>query len=267
MESLRYTQRVSRELTKRLADRQRALPLSAERDGQRVPFALGLVEGSAASELLDSRADYLHPREIDVLSSYRSAQRQSNFALGRWVAKQALLALAPGTEPRELEIAAGVFGQPCVRGLASPPALSLTHTQRGAIAIASEPGHIIGVDLESLAERHDETFLRSLTAHEQALLSAVGAPDAAPPGLAWTLKEALSKALRCGFTVPLPIFELKSFEPHAAGGFRALFQNFAQYQGRAWQLGAGALAIVLPKNTSLELPPSAKDAIARLCAG
>jgi 4'-phosphopantetheinyl transferase len=255
------------ELTGRLADRQQTLALDAQREDQSIPFALSLVEGSAAADLLASQASYLHPREVETLSGYRSPQRQSNFALGRWVAKQALLALVPGLKAPEIEIAAGVFGQPCIRGIPSPPALSLTHTHRGAIAIATDPGHIVGVDLESLAVRHDETFLRSLTSREQQLLGGVSPPSTARAGLAWTLKEALSKALRCGFTAPLPVFELKSFDSQGDGGFRALFENFAQYQGRAWQLGAGAFAIVLPKNTSLDLSATAKDAITRLCSG
>lgn len=255
------------ELTRRLAERQQSLLLAAQREGKSIAFALSAVEGSAADDLLASRTLYMHPREVGTLSTYRSAQRQNNFALGRWVAKQSILALLPGLDARDVEIAAGVFGQPCIRGIPSPPALSLTHTTRGAIAIATDPGHIIGVDLESLAVRHDETFLRSLTRYEQELLSGVGSPSTAHAGLAWTLKEALSKALRCGFTAPLPIFELKSFEPHIDGGFRALYQNFAQYQGQAWQLGTGAFAIVLPKQTSLELSTTARDAVARLCAG
>jgi len=241
--------------------------LAAQREGQSIAFALSLVEGSAAADLLAAQTEYLHTREIETLSSYRTTQRQSNFALGRWVAKQSILTLLPDLDARDVEIASGVFGQPCVRGIPSPPALSLTHTNRGAIAIAAAPGHVIGIDLENLAVKHDETFLRSLTPHEHALLGGIGSPSSAHAGLVWSLKEALSKALRCGFTAPLPVFELKSFDAHETGGYRALFQNFAQYQGRAWQLGAGAFAIVLPKHTSLELSTTAMDAIARLCAG
>jgi 4'-phosphopantetheinyl transferase len=250
-----------------LAERQQTLALAAQREGRSIAFALSLVEASAATDLLALQTEYLQPREIETLSSYRSAQRQSNFALGRWVAKQSILALMPGLDARDVEIASGVFGQPCIRGVPSPPALSLTHTLRGAIAIAAAPGHILGVDLESLAVRHDETFLRSLTPQEEHLLSSVEPPSRAHAGLAWSLKEALSKALRCGFTAPLAVLELKSFDAQDDGSFRALFQNFAQYQGRAWQLGAGAFAIVLPKNTQLELPTTALNAIARLCAG
>ncbi len=49
--------------------------------------------------------------------------------------------------------------------------------------------------------------------------------------LLWSLKEALSKALRTGLTVPFALLETTHHLSPVPGGVTAQFANFAQYVG------------------------------------
>ena len=75
----------------------------------------------------------------------------------------------------------------------------------------------------------------------------------------WCLKEALSKALRCGLTVPLELLAVGSVEPHPIVLW-AGFANFAQYRGLSLVAGDLAAALVLPKTVTLALDTAAWQA-------
>lgn len=68
----------------------------------------------------------------------------------------------------------------------------------------------------------------------------------------WTVKEALSKALRTGFMSPLEIYELESMKIEARCWISE-FKNFSQYQGRSFFLGHLIYSLVYPKNINLKV--------------
>ena len=74
--------------------------------------------------------------------------------------------------------------------------------------------------------------------------------------LLWCLKEALSKALRCGLTVPFGLLEVASLVP-LPGGVRARFENFSQYEGIAFCAAPFCLALVMPHTARWEAPDEA----------
>lgn len=248
------------------------LRLHAERrtptdlEARRVPLTLAFVPAAHAPELLARAPELLHPAELERLARFRFTRRRHSYVLGRAAAKSALAAFDPKRSPTSVHVAAGVFGQPLVLGVASPPTLSLTHSTRAAAALSIEPGHLAGIDLEDLTLVEPETFERVLSARDEAVLAALAGALPHGAGVVWALKEALSKALCCGFTAPPAVLELSRLEPHPDGGFGALFENFPQYGGRAWPLPDGVLSIVLPKHTRLELSQEQRGQIGALWA-
>ena len=80
----------------------------------------------------------------------------------------------------------------------------------------------------------------------------------------WTVKEALSKTLKCGLTVPFSILEVERIVQHGLHAYTCLFKNFAQYQARSWIESQHVLSIVLPKNTQLMVNPFAAIQAGRL---
>ena len=185
-------------------------------------------------------------------------KRRREYLLGRYAAKSAIAAwLPPGGPDFTADLAAivirpGAFQQPVVE-LPTPHAVGITlaHSGAGAFAIAHDPGHPIGLDFE----RHDP-------AHLAVLRSQVSPAELPPSGpgheteamrhtLAWSVKEALSKALRCGLTCPFEILALDGLDLHPGGWCAGGFKNFGQYQFAAWPVGDHAFALVCAKHAQI----------------
>jgi len=240
------------------------VPLRMTRGGQPVPAVLACVHQDAAVTLAAGAQTLLHPNERARLDAFPSELRRLSFLLGRYAAKRAVGALRDGVVPHRLEIAAGVFGQPVVRGAADPPAVSLSHTSEVGVAVACEPEHILGVDVEDVGPRPDDVFESALAPAERAAARAAVGSATLAAGLVWALKEALSKALRCGLTAPFDVLRTEAIQPVGGGGVHCEFGNFRQYRGRAWPVGGQVLALVWPKRSELGFHPAASPDVCRV---
>lgn len=237
-----------------------AVPLGMTRHGAAVPGVLACVHRGAAPELRERLTLFLHPAERARLDAFPSELRWTSFLLGRYAGKRALHALGGGVPPHAVQIASGVFDQPVVRG-GHPAAVSLSHVAAAGVAVACEPEHVLGVDVEEVAPDRSDVFDSVMTpAERRAVRSAPGGVGVAAT-LVWTLKEALSKALRCGLMTPFEVLEVEGFAPHEDGGVGCLFRNFAQYRGRAWVLGGHVLAVVSPKHSHVHIAPGDLDRV------
>ena len=94
---------------------------------------------------------------------------------------------------------------------------------------------------------------RQTNAAERRLVAAcLDAPEAERLTRLWCLKEALSKALRCGLTVPLELLAVGSAEA-GPPGLGVTFANFAQYRGLSLAAGDLAAALVLTRPPAVTL--------------
>ncbi len=137
-------------------------------------------------------------------------QRQLEFALSRWLIRQAL-AQVSGLGPDQC---APVPGRPVRSAQPGGWSLSLSHSH-GVAACAISPGTAVGVDLEPLARRPawQQVVRRWFTDAEQAwLLEANRHQDFLR---VWTLKEAWLKATGRGIAG-----HLRTLEVSAAGGLQ-----------------------------------------------
>ncbi len=230
------------------------LGLDAPRTG---PLQAALALASAPLGWLDAhRAGFLHGDEEALLTDRLHARRRHGLLIGRYAAKCALAALRPDLDPRALAIRPGVLEQPVLSG-ARPENLgiSLSHAGPAAIAVAFPEACPMGVDLEWIRPANVALLTRQTTADERRLLADhLGGPEAERLTRLWCLKEALSKALRCGLTVPLDLLAVGSVEAGPAG-LGVTFAHFAQYRGLSVAAGGLAAALVLPR------PPAATLAI------
>jgi 4'-phosphopantetheinyl transferase len=230
------------------------LGLDAPRTG---PLQAALALASAPLGWLDThRAGFLHGDEEALLTDRLHARRRHGLLIGRYAAKCALAALRPDLDPRALAIRPGVLEQPVLSG-ARPENLgiSLSHAGPVAIAVAFPEACPMGVDLEWIRPANVALLTRQTTAAERRLLADhLGGPEAERLTRLWCLKEALSKALRCGLTVPLDLLAVGSVEAGPAG-LGVTFAHFAQYRGLSLAADGLAAALVLPR------PPAATLAI------
>ncbi|WP_415914730.1 4'-phosphopantetheinyl transferase superfamily protein [Rhodopseudomonas palustris] len=218
-------------------------------DGSRaLTCAVALVAAPLAALEADA-PHFLSPAEQALLTDRLAPSRRQSFLAGRRAAKTALSALAPGVSLREIQVLPGLLQQPVafVPGRSNVQ-VTLSHAGTAAIAVAHPEACPMGIDLERAAPEAQSALGEQTTPRERALAQAVLPYDEHQRLLLlWCLKEALSKALRCGLTVPFSLLEVASLVP-LPGGVRARFANFTQYEGIAFCEAPFTLATALPHN-------------------
>lgn len=223
----------------------------------------GSVRGSAAAvpdsafEEAELQADaLLHPAESDYYRSLKFEKRRRSYLLGRWAAKIAAAEYLGEDDLSAIEVVKGTFQQPLIRYPArQTPDVSISHCKGLAVALAFEAGHIMGIDCENVDARRQEAVRSQLTPLEKDLEVVISDDSVLNGYVLWTLREALSKALRCGLTVPSRILEVAEIEGAGEGAWRARFRNFTQYRACSWAGQTHVLSIALPRKTGMDFDP------------
>lgn len=151
----------------------------------------------------------LTPSERRQLESYPVAARRHSYLAGRWAAKEAVRARFPTLAQNEIEVfnssRSESRGKPLVRVLNGSFLGSLSISHRLPLAAAAfSPSPPIGLDLEAVELRTLGFRLTAFTRGENAWIGA--APEGDQPlleTLLWSAKEAMSKVLGTGLSVPL----------------------------------------------------------------
>ena len=159
----------------------------------------------------------LSDEEALIVSAFKAPKRRRDWLAGRLAAKRLMswVLAQDGTYLKfsEIEVLNRPSGEPYVRlpgGLTyDKQVLSLSHSKAGGVAAISQPGCLVGVDLEAV-ELRDRAFLE-LMAHDEEWDSTMDS-DLFEQTRLWTLKEAVVKLLGIGFTaafhdVRFPLFE------------------------------------------------------------
>jgi 4'-phosphopantetheinyl transferase len=159
-------------------------------------------------------------------------------------------------DPTQIEICAGTFCQPVVKySSVETPELTIAHCHDAAVAIAFQTGHPIGVDLEFIEGNKSQVLEGQFTPVELQRLKLLQETDEDSYYFLWTAKEALSKAIKCGLTVPFEVLEVKEIVQTGTHAYVSSFKNFSHYQAYSWIKYQHVLSVVLPKNTHLAVDP------------
>ena len=166
-------------------------------------------------QLKEDYSSFLHPIEEAYFSGLTHPRRQHSYLLGRYCAKQAIRACHNDVDVKEISIEAGVFDHPVVTYEAhSPLQVSISHTSDFGAAVAFPEVYPMAIDVETICPSKGDTIKSQLSSAEQKLrlFSYKGGEqdhETTQLTLLWTVKEALSKALRCGLTVPFEVLEIE----------------------------------------------------------
>ncbi|GAB6841414.1 4'-phosphopantetheinyl transferase [Methylorubrum rhodinum] len=226
------------------------LPLTLTGRGE--PLYASLALAAAPLDWLDANSEkFLHPDEAALVTDRLHARRRHGLLVGRYAAKRALAMLHPAIDPRALAIRPGVLEQPVLSGAGVRNlGVSLSHAGPVAVAVVFPEGCPMGIDLERVRADAVPLLLSQSPEAERRLAACLDGPEPERLMRLWCLKEALSKTLRCGLTVPLELLAVGSVEPHPTGLW-AGFANFAQYRGLSLVAGDLAAALVLPQTVTL----------------
>ena len=166
----------------------------------------------------------LVPAEIEQMRRFRFDLDRRAYCVAHALARQALSSFEPNVSPQRWVFELTAYGRPEIaKGYGFPPLrFNMSHT-RGMVAVVVARELDCGVDVESVERFNCLEHLAAnvLAPAELASLSTV--PDSERPLLFsryWTLKEAYSKALGLGMSMP---FERIAFELRE-GGARLLNQ-------------------------------------------
>lgn len=238
------------------------------REEARFAGYLAGVDAEAYPRLAAEADAVLHPDEAAYFRRVPSERRRSGFLLGRYAAKAALAARWRGAEFAKINIAFGVFKNPVVCFPTEEPwAVSITHTDALAGALAFPAVHPMALDVETVDAERARTMASQCAAAERSELARRGLDDATACTLVWTAKEAVSKVIGTGMMCSFELLETMDVERREDGSWRGLFKALAQYQFRSWIQGETVLTLALPKRTEIEFEGgsprlSAKDAVA-----
>jgi len=205
-------------------------------------------------ELVSSRLEYLHPKEYKYYSTLQHDKRRHSYLLGRYCSKHALGKLIGLQQSNEIFIDSGVFNQPIVTSmLPNNIQVSISHCDNAGVAIAFHESHPMAIDIErtdidrSMAFNIDQL----MTYNELKLISSFINDENLRMVILWSIKEALSKVIKCGLTIPLELLEINHCRKESTD-LIVEFKNFLQYKCIIKMIDKYVCTIVLPKNSVMK---------------
>jgi len=202
-------------------------------------------------ELLEEDCQlWLNPAEIDLLEEITAPRKKRSYLLGRYAAKLGLSRYLQDPDLLTCSVERGALGQPLVKSQRMEvPEISLSHSGNHGACLVFPAGQQFGLDLEEIKPKGNRSAAieTHLTEKEQKLYArwkdTVGEVELLY--LIWTVKEALSKVLRCGLTLPFEALGLDSLE-WKEGVLHSRFTHFIQYRGISEWKDNMALSLVFP---------------------
>ena len=234
-------------------ERLEIIPLTLRRENGEWPAVLAIAEQTGL--LPDNPEMKLSEEERAFVSSLKHERRMKEFLAGRLAAMEGARIWMGGSYQEDLKISRGLFGNPFFSsGAFTIPEVSISHSGALATALVFPGGHQLAADLEWLRQNRPgrlEAIEKNLNDRETKLASECLWGRTAGLYLYWTQKEALSKAIRCGLTIPFSLVEIEKSE--AAGhSIVSWFKNFTQYKAVSVRLrGDYILSIVMPRYTEI----------------
>ena len=187
--------------------------------------------------------EVLSHHELEKYDSFKVESGRIEYLLGRCSAKRAYLNLIDkNVAYNEIDIRNGIFEQPYIVGEADFD-VSISHSQNIGGAIVFDRAFPMGFDLEVIDEMKVKTIQVSVSDDE---LEHLNGDYESNITAIWCMKEALSKAIRTGLTIPLDL--LKISDVKRDGKFlECHFENFSQYKAIAEIAGTYAMSIIYPQ--------------------
>ena len=191
--------------------------------------------------------EVLSQHELAKYDSFKVASGRIEYLLGRCSAKRAYLNLTGrNVDYSGIDIRNGIFEQPYFADDAKLD-VSISHSQNIGGAIVFDRVFPMGFDLEVIDEMKVKTIQVSVSDDE---LEHMDGDYESNITAIWCMKEALSKAIRTGLTVPLDLLKISNMK--RSGKFlECRFENFSQYKAIAEIVGTYAMSIVYPQQLTV----------------
>lgn len=221
-------------------------PIQVNYQDELSEFALSVVIDNR-KEIWKHYIQYLSEEESQLLQNQKTTEAKNSFCLGKFAAKKAVSYFSQ-TPLNTLTINHGVFGFPVVHPVNKGMQVSIAHTAYSGIALGFNEKYPVGVDMELLDATHNTTIRTTFTGKELQL--AGGVQETLYCHIIWSAKEALSKAIKTGFLLHLPLLEIKSIAPKE-NFYKVEFEHFSLFTGIVFQLKEYIIALVVPTRLTI----------------
>ena len=201
------------------------------------------------SESRDQNSVFFEWSEYEeaFMHSIGSPSRQRSFAMGRYLARQALLHYL-GRTVENLCIRKGVFGHPYLEGEGLQGlSLSISHSPSWAGALIFNQAHPMALDIEAV-NRHMKIPDKLFSEEELFLFKPF--PELQPHAkvILWSMRESLGKGLKIGLTLPKNFLALSEVKLES-GRIEGYFAHFYPYKSLVWIQDDHVISILLPRNS------------------
>lgn len=173
----------------------------------------------------------LHPQELNYYRQLIFPKKAQSYLIGRFAAKYAISSLDTEIDLKYIRIDNGFFGQPVIIGhpLERGVQVSISHSGLLGAAISFYEDCPTGVDIEVIDAANSKFLHMTTSVSEQELLALLPIAQEVSLTLLWTAKEALSKAIRTGFTLDFEILEVNQITI-VGGGYEICFSHFPHFR-------------------------------------
>ena len=227
--------------------------LGLEREGKKLNAWIGSVAIKEAKSIAQNKHQLLTQEGIDYYDGLNVHKRRDEFITGQYILKQIAAKYLHSDDLKSFDLYKGVFNQPFIRSSAyDVPTVSLSHSHDYALAVCGPQGHPMGIDIEKIDAAHFETIKSQLTEWELDEIDAHYDDMKSGAIQFWSMKEAVSKATRCGLMVPFHLFEVDKLEFQDDNNVECRFRNFRQYRCYSVLSQGYAYSLVMPFKSSIK---------------
>ena len=202
--------------------------LSFKRVDREVPNAFAFVSYDHFEEIRANLSTHFCLEEKEQYQSLKQDKKRREYLLGRYACKLAVGLYLKEKDLQKIKVVQSVVKHPMIKHLSiDTPEVTLSHCDPYAVALAYEAGHPTGIDIENKIFSRNRAFERGMTETEVKLCQNNGGTSFDRlANVLWTVKEALSKAIKCGFTVPFKLLEIKEIVKKNESEYYITFKNF-----------------------------------------
>ncbi|MEL6561209.1 MAG: 4'-phosphopantetheinyl transferase superfamily protein [Bacteroidota bacterium] len=213
-------------------------------------IGFGSIRGSLAA-LSDEKRDLLHKLENQKLADFKFDKRKHSYLLGRLSAKIAISTINKQLS-YDLLISEGIFSFPVIKNLTGNHLqLSISHCDDIGMTLAYPEEHPVGIDIERVNEKSKDALYSIVNEQEKMLLGELPVSEIEGLGIAWTVKEALSKILRTGMMMDFSNFEISKITQNGHI-FTSEYKHASQYKAISFFNAPYMISLAVPGRSELD---------------
>ena len=149
---------------------------------------------------LENIEEWLSDKELESANSFGIEKRKKQYCLGRITTKKALSLFTNEVIFKDISVVNEKSGYPIIKN--SLYSTSITHADEIVASLVFKKEFSFGIDVQDIRARAIK-IMKYITSDGEQIPNN---PESLT--MAWTMKESLSKALKCGFRIPFEELEL-----------------------------------------------------------